>query len=97
VQQRVSFPLSGPGETPGVLTMVLDGTGLDRRWHAVTVVFNAGPDPAWQRVPALAGRDVRLHPVLVDSADPALRTATADPATGTCTVPGRSVAVYVTH
>ena len=36
-----------------------------------------------------------LHPVLVDSADPALRTASFDRAAGTFTVPARSVAVFV--
>ncbi|GAA0804255.1 hypothetical protein Sya03_25720 [Spirilliplanes yamanashiensis] len=95
VQRRLTFPLSGPGETPGVLTMHLDGAGLDPRWRSVTVVINAGPDPAWQTVPALIGAHVALHPVLRESADPVLRTAAVDPATGTCTVPGRSVAVYV--
>jgi hypothetical protein len=75
--------------------MHLDGDGLDPRWHSVTVVFNASPDPAWQRVPDLAGASVGLHPVLCDSVDPVLRTATVDPVTGVCTVPGRSVAVYV--
>src|SRR3954471_10198375 len=82
VQHRLTFPLSGPAETPGVVTMHLDGVGLDPHWRSVTVVFNAGPDPVWQTVPALIGRHVRLHPVLAASADPVLRTATVDPSTG---------------
>ncbi len=93
VQRRLTFCDSGPG----VVAQHLDGVGLDRRWRSVTVVFNASPDPAWQRVPELTGARVGLHPVLLESADPALRTATVDPATGMCTVPGRSVAVYVEH
>ncbi|MFY1671979.1 pullulanase-type alpha-1,6-glucosidase [Plantactinospora sp. WMMB334] len=95
VQRRVSFPLSGAAETPGVLTMTLDGTGLDRRWRSVTVVFNATPAAATQTVPALRGADVALHPVLRSSADPLLRTASFDTSTGTLTVPPRTLAVYV--
>ncbi len=96
VQRRLTFPLGGADETPGVITMVLDGTGLDPHWQRVVVVFNATAGPAAQRVPDLAGVDLRLHPELVASADTVLRTASADPATGTLTVPSRSVAVYVT-
>ncbi|HEY0701026.1 MAG TPA: pullulanase-type alpha-1,6-glucosidase, partial [Micromonospora sp.] len=95
VQQRLSFPLAGAGEAPGVLTMRLDGTGLDKRWKSVTVVFNATPQAATQTVAALAGADVALHPVLRESADPVLRTASFDAGSGTFTVPARSVAVFV--
>ncbi|MGI5214767.1 pullulanase-type alpha-1,6-glucosidase [Plantactinospora sp. CA-290183] len=95
VQRRVSFPLSGAAETPGVITMRLDGTGLDERWRSVTVVFNATPAAATQTVAGLRGADVGLHPVLRESADPVLRTASFDRATGTFTVPPRSIAVYV--
>ncbi|GLZ62173.1 pullulanase-type alpha-1,6-glucosidase [Micromonospora sp. NBRC 107095] len=95
VQRRVAFPLSGAQETPGVLTMTLDARGLGGAWKSVTVVFNATPSAATQTVAGLRGADVALHPVLVDSADPALRTASFDRAAGTFTVPARSVAVFV--
>ncbi|PRY25708.1 pullulanase-type alpha-1,6-glucosidase [Pseudosporangium ferrugineum] len=95
VQKRLSFPLSGTAETPGVLTMTLDGRGLDKRWKSVTVVFNATPAAATQRVGALRGADVALHPVQRTAADPALRTASFAAATGTFSVPARSVAVFV--
>ncbi|GAA2220274.1 alpha-1,6-glucosidase domain-containing protein [Micromonospora olivasterospora] len=95
VQQRVAFPLSGAAETPGVLTMTVDARGLDGKWKSLTVVFNATPQAATQQVPGLRGADVALHPVLRDSADPVLRTASFDRASGTFTVPGRSVAVFV--
>ncbi|GLY20386.1 pullulanase-type alpha-1,6-glucosidase [Micromonospora sp. NBRC 101691] len=95
VQKRVAFPLSGPQETPGVLTMTLDGRGLDRQWTSVTVVFNTTPQAATQQVDGLRGADVSLHPVLRNSADPVLRTASFDRAGGTFTVPARSVAVFV--
>jgi pullulanase len=97
VQRRLSFPLGGPGETPGVIVMSLDGTGLDPQWRRVVVVFNATEEPTTQSVPALAGVDLHPHPELIGSADPLLRTATAttgDAAAG-LTVPPRSVAVFV--
>jgi pullulanase-type alpha-1,6-glucosidase len=95
VERRLTFPLGGPAETPGVIVMCLDGTGLDPRWGRLAVVFNATESAATETVPALAGAGLRLHPELVASADPLLRTATAQPATGTLHVPARSVAVYV--
>ncbi len=96
VQHRLSFPLGGPDEPRGVLVMCLDGAGLsDSPWPRVAVVFNATGGVVTPVVPDLAGVPLALHPALVDSADPALRTASADPATGTLTVPPLTVAVFV--
>nr|WP_308121079.1 pullulanase-type alpha-1,6-glucosidase [Actinoplanes bogorensis] len=92
VQRRLTFPLGGPGETPGVIVMCLDGTGLDPRWSQIVVVFNATADAVTQSVPGAAA-GLRLHPELTGSADEVLRTATADG--DRLTVPARSVAVYV--
>lgn len=88
VQSRLSFPLSGPDETPGVITMRLGG---------LVVVFNATPQRQEQRVPALAGTRCRLHPVQAAGADPVARTASCAAATGTFTVPARTVAVFTAH
>ncbi|GIF21355.1 pullulanase-type alpha-1,6-glucosidase [Actinoplanes tereljensis] len=93
VQRRLTFPLSGPDETPGVIVMCLDGTGLDPRWRHLVTVFNATEHPTTQTVPALSRLDLKPHPDQASSADPALRTATAE--AGTLTVPARSVAVFV--
>lgn len=96
VRRRVSFPLSGtPGEIPGVITMRIDTAGLDPRWRSITVVFNATPDEQRQRVPALDGAVVSLHPVQAASTDDVVRRAAFDPAGGVLTVPGRTVAVFV--
>jgi pullulanase-type alpha-1,6-glucosidase len=95
VQQRLAFPLAGPSATPGVITMTLDGRGLDPRWKTIVVVFNAAPGVVTQRLPDLVGASVALHPVLAASADPVVRQAAFDPGSGTFTVPGRTVAVYV--
>ncbi|MET3430504.1 pullulanase-type alpha-1,6-glucosidase [Actinoplanes tereljensis] len=95
VQKRLSFPLSGSAETPGVITMTLDGRGLDRNYRTVTVVFNGTSAATTQTVAALAGKQISLHPVQRASADPVVRTASFAKATGTFTVPARTVAVFV--
>ncbi|MDI6103514.1 pullulanase-type alpha-1,6-glucosidase [Actinoplanes sp. NEAU-A12] len=95
VQKRVAFPLSGANETAGVITMTIDARGVDRRYKSITVVFNAGTATATQTVPALAGKNVTLHPVQQSSADPVTRTASFASKTGTLTVPTRTVSVFV--
>ncbi|WP_413798840.1 pullulanase-type alpha-1,6-glucosidase [Streptomyces iranensis] len=85
VQRALSFPLSGTGETPGVITM---------RLGRLVVVFNATPSRQSQTVPALAGAPYTLHPVQARGTDATVRTSGYERATGTFTVPGRTVAVY---
>ncbi len=99
VQDRVSFPNGGPGQTPGVIAMAIDdraGRDLDRRLEGVVVVFNASPRAGRRahRRPSPAGAtgSTRSRPGV------ATRSC-ADPATtavsGTFTVPARTVAVFV--
>ncbi|WKE73923.1 pullulanase-type alpha-1,6-glucosidase [Streptomyces sp. WP-1] len=85
VQSELSFPLSGKDETPGVITMRLGG---------LVVVFNATPQARRQTVSALAGTPYRLHPVQASGADPVVKTSGYTAATGTFTVPARTVAVF---
>ncbi|MFE7545903.1 pullulanase-type alpha-1,6-glucosidase [Streptomyces platensis] len=85
VQSQLSFPLSGKDETPGVLTMRLGN---------LVVVLNATPDRQQQTVRALAGKRYALHPVQAHGADRTTATASYAPASGTFTVPGRTVAVF---
>ncbi|SDO26475.1 alpha-1,6-glucosidases, pullulanase-type [Streptomyces sp. cf386] len=85
VQSKLSFPLSGKDETPGVITM---------RLGDLVVVFNATPGKQEQRVDALAGDGYRLHPVQASGADPIVKSASFDGKTGTFAVPGRTVAVF---
>ncbi|GAA1140405.1 pullulanase-type alpha-1,6-glucosidase [Streptomyces javensis] len=85
VQRALSFPLSGTGETPGVITM---------RLGPLVVVFNATPSRQSQTVPTLAGAPYALHPVQARGADATVRTSGYERATGTFTVPGRTVAVF---
>ncbi|MFE2941391.1 pullulanase-type alpha-1,6-glucosidase [Streptomyces sp. NPDC059255] len=85
VQSALSFPLSGPDETPGVVTM---------RLGDLVVVFNATPWTRSQRVAELAGRPYALHRVQAGGADRTVRSAAYERATGTFTVPARTVAVF---
>ncbi|AXL88282.1 DUF3372 domain-containing protein [Streptomyces sp. CB09001] len=85
VQSRLSFPLSGRDETPGVITM---------RLGDLVVVFNATPQEQRQRVTEAAGTGYRLHPVQASGADVAVKKAAYADETGTFTVPARTVAVF---
>ncbi|MEU5508704.1 pullulanase-type alpha-1,6-glucosidase [Streptomyces fungicidicus] len=87
VQSRLSFPLSGKDETPGVITMGLGD---------LVVVFNATPERQEQRVAALAGTGHRLHPVQSAGGDAVVKTSSYEKGTGTFTVPARTVAVFTT-
>lgn len=88
VQDRLSFPLSGQDETPGVITM---------RLGDLLVVFNATPTTQTQRVAALSGTSYTLHPIQSAGSDPQVKRAAYDRTTGTFTVPARTVAVYTTR
>ncbi|MET7272151.1 pullulanase-type alpha-1,6-glucosidase [Streptomyces flaveolus] len=85
VQSRLSFPLSGKDETPGVITM---------RLGDLVVVFNATPQEQRQRVGEAAGTGYRLHPVQASGADPVVKKAAYARDSGTFTVPARTVAVF---
>jgi pullulanase len=61
----------------------------------VVVLLNATPTAQTLIVPELAGRQLQLHPVQMDSADPVVRTARFEHSSGTFTVPGRTAAVFV--
>jgi pullulanase-type alpha-1,6-glucosidase len=85
VQDALSFPLSGQGETPGVITM---------RLGDLVVVFNATPKEQRQTVAALAGTGYRLHPVQAGGTDAVVKSAAYETGSGTFTVPARTVAVF---
>lgn len=85
VGARLSFPLSGKDETPGVITMQLGD---------LVVVFNATPTTRDQRVGSLAGTGYRLHPVQAKGADPVVKHSSYTRVSGTFAVPGRTVAIF---
>ncbi|MFI6480774.1 pullulanase-type alpha-1,6-glucosidase [Nonomuraea sp. NPDC050663] len=88
VQRRVSFPASAPG----VVTMRIDAEGVDPSYSSITVVFNATPAVQQQIVPGLGA--ARLHPVQAAGDDAVVWQAKAEGET--LTVPGMTVAVFVT-
>lgn len=85
VQSKLSFPLSGKDETPGVITMKLGD---------LVVVFNSTPQKRNQTVAALAGTEYALHPVQAEGADSTVRNASYEAESATFAVPGRTVAVF---
>ncbi len=107
IEQKVTFPGSGPDADPGVVVMhVADEGGWDRtarRWDkdvdtkldGLLVVVNASDEATTQTVAALAGDRYTLSTVQAKGSDPVVRATTWDRATGTVTVPARTVAVLV--
>ena len=98
MQRKVSFPGSGPNQTPGVIVMRIDdtlGPDVDPRLRGLVVVFNASPQTTVQTVPATERARFRLHPRQAAGDDPLVRTAAHDRRTGAFTVPARTVAVFV--
>lgn len=85
VQSKLSFPLSGKEETPGVITMELGD---------LVVVFNATPEAQEQRVAALAGTAYALHEVQAAGEDSTVKESSYERVSGTFAVPGRTVAVF---
>jgi pullulanase-type alpha-1,6-glucosidase len=100
IQRRVTFPVGGPAQTPGVIVMSLSdrvGPDLDPRAEGIVVVFNASATATSQTVPSLAGAHYRLHPIQASGTDPVVRTSTYSSGTGTFAVPARTVAVFTTR
>jgi pullulanase-type alpha-1,6-glucosidase len=96
--ERVSFPMGGPDQTPGVIVMAIDdrpAPDLDPAVEGIVVVFNAGREATTQTVGALAGRAYAMHPVQAGGGDPVVKTAAYDAGSGAFTVPARSVAVFL--
>jgi len=98
IEQKVTFPGSGPDAQPGVIAMQIDdtvGRDVDRRLDGVLVVFNATPDEVTVSVDSLVGDDYELSPVLANGSDDVVQGTTWDAETGTVTVPARTVTALV--
>ncbi|WP_347338495.1 pullulanase-type alpha-1,6-glucosidase [Cellulomonas sp. WB94] len=98
IEQKVSFPDGGTTATPGVIVMRIDdtvGKDVDGSLKGVLVVLNASDEATTQTVPALAGRTLALSPVQAAGSDPVVKGTTWAKASGTVTVPARTVAVLV--
>lgn len=98
IKQKLTFPDAGADATPGVIVMHVDdtvGPDVDADLDGLLVVFNASPDAVAQELPGLAGAAYALSPVQAAGGDDVVRTTTWDAASGTVTVPARTVAVLV--
>jgi hypothetical protein len=98
IREKVTFPGAGKDQVPGVVAMAVDdtvGTDVDPALDGLLAVFNASPDEVTVPLSALAGREYVLSPVQQEGSDDVVRGTAWDAATGTVTVPGRSVAVLV--
>ncbi|GAB3590594.1 hypothetical protein GCM10027446_05760 [Angustibacter peucedani] len=99
IGQKVSFPTSGTASArPGVVVMRVDdtvGPDVDRALKGLVVVINASASAVSQPVPGLSGHALALSPVQAAGSDPVVKGTTWSSATGTATVPARTVAVLV--
>jgi len=98
IEQKVSFPGSGPDAQPGVVVMHVDdtvGRDVDRALDGVLVVLNASPEAVTVPVAGLAGERYELASVQAKGADPVVKRSRWDVSAGAATVPARTVAVFV--
>jgi pullulanase-type alpha-1,6-glucosidase len=100
IQQKVSFPDSGPAATPGIIIERIDdttGPNIDKKLKGMIIVFNATPTTTTQTVTAAQGQHYRLDHYQATGSDPVVKTAAFNPITGAFTVPARTVAVFEQH
>ena len=99
IQDKLTFPGAGFGAPAGVIVMLIDDTrgghDVDPELDAVLVVINASGQTLTQPLPELVGRDFRLSPIQAEGADEMVRRTGFDRASGTISVPARTVAVLV--
>ncbi|HRF46082.1 MAG TPA: pullulanase-type alpha-1,6-glucosidase [Anaerolineales bacterium] len=96
VAEALTFQNTGPDQIPGLIVMTLtDRAGVDATYDRIVVMFNATRADVNFAIPDLSGGSFALHPVLQNSADAVVRTASFDPGSATFTVPGRTTAVFV--
>lgn len=98
IQQKLSFPNSGPSSTPGVIVERIDdtvGRNVDRNSKGLVIVFNASAHATTQTVRATRGQRYALNTVQARGYDPVVKRSSFNRATGSFTVPARTAAVFV--
>ncbi len=94
VKARLKF-LDSP--IPGTIVMTLsdlESNKLDPQNRRFVVVFNSSNQTQAITAPALVGSTLALHPVQANSADPLVKTASFDSASGTLNIPAHTTAVF---
>jgi pullulanase/glycogen debranching enzyme len=99
IEQRLSFPNTGPDQIATLLAARLDGRGLaGARFQELLLFINVDTSAQSLVVAGAAGKPFALHPVL-RSPGAADRRAAAqsrfDPADGRFTIPPRTAVVFV--
>jgi pullulanase/glycogen debranching enzyme len=98
VKARVTFPIGGPNQTPGVIVMRISdtvGADLDPNARSIVVVFNASDTTQAINVPGASGKNYLLHKVQQTSKDKTVKDSKFKKNTGTFTVPAWTTAVFV--
>ena len=98
IEQKVSFPGSGPSAQPGIIVMRIDdtvGKDADNKHDGALVVFNASPKKSVQTLEDLVGHDYSLADALKNGSDERVKSTSFDSASGTLTIPARTAAVLV--
>jgi pullulanase len=97
IQLRVRFENTGPQQLPGLIAMYIQGdTNAPRgEYQGAMVLFNASDEEQRFESATHKGSGLELHPVLKESTDPLVRSASFNGETGTFSVPARTTAVFV--
>jgi pullulanase-type alpha-1,6-glucosidase len=98
VSARLSFPLGGPNQVPGLIVMRISdavGADLDPNAESIVVVFNASDTTQAVSVPGAARKLYGLHAIQKGSKDKVVKASKFRQNTGTFTVPARTTAVFV--
>jgi pullulanase-type alpha-1,6-glucosidase len=98
VRARLSFRNTGPGQTPTVIVVHLDGAGYaGAGFREILYFVNVSPEAKTLVVPEEAGKSYVLHPVqrAAQAADARPKAARHSPRDGRFTIPPRTAVVYV--
>ena len=98
IKDKVSFPNAG---VPGVIVMAIDdqeaaarSAKVDSDLDGIVVVFNATPEEWTADIDGMAGRGFELSAIQANGVDDVVKGSSWKAATGTATVPARTVAVF---
>ena len=107
VRECVSFPNGGECAIPGLLVMRIDDPAraamlegparqdIDPTLDHILIVFNASPAPITEVIEGMAGHELVLCQVQAEGFDEVVKGTGWDRASGTVTIPARTVAVLV--
>jgi pullulanase-type alpha-1,6-glucosidase len=96
IHSRLSFHNTGSQQVPGLIAMGLTDRferDLDPENDRIMVIFNANDEAQEIHLPEFVSASFVLHPILAESVDPVVRTASFN--AGTFAVPARTTAVFL--